>query len=796
MAADQYTELIKLGPFLGIDVGTAEPYVTPGFGVDAINVNCARMKGALMPERGRTQIANFSPQLASINVVVSCIGAANTPYFLVQGFNASNVLTTLLMNASTGAITTVSGALQFTQAVQYGQVIYTNGGQRFFIAADITKMYYWQYLPASNTNTLVFSQSNAVATTLVSGPITVGDTLTTTINGTGVTYTVVQADAAGGLNVLMQHIATAINANATVGALVTAQFVTSAFGTQNAPLIIISANNPGTAGNAITLAVSTSGGATETYTASGAHLAGANSNLGNITPGVYFYVFTQVTTMPDGSTSETSVYPAQFANPFFINIVNGGTNAITINDSGVYKFTGTNADGTTYTTNIYRQSSNQAGYFLVGNASTNAAFVDTFPDYIIAQNAMLAVHRDVPPLGTGGYPINYAFLAVHKNRVWVFATVQPAGNFGLPQVQLWYSNFARPWEFDDVNQVLLLESDVDSTDQTFGTYTSVYGNDPKGLAVVGTQLVAFKKHETWVVYGDNSPGGANPFIQRQLFTIGAVSTGSITPAVGGVFWLSEHGVYFFDGSAPQYDTKRITSYLRSVPLTVTAASVTDQAASTGFFAGLCWYLSFPTLGYTLIYDTVGGEWVGRLPYATQSAYAIDYTVSAPASNYQNLSANTGSFNEVVVARGTFLDHWLADPNLDLGNAQTCSFAGAQTDSGQSSYEKQYRYVTLLAPIQNAVAIVTLNVDNGVSPAKIYTVQFDLSGTGAQSTWQTQDRQTPRHIAAIGDGSGGILRGYLASLTVFVTGTGSTAPQVWSASVWGQIPPDRNLVMRT
>jgi site-specific DNA-cytosine methylase len=33
---------------------------------------------------------------------------------------------------------------------------------------------------------------------------------------------------------------------------------------------------------------------------------------------------------------------------------------------------------------------------------------------------------------------------------------------------------------------------------------------------------------------------------------------SITPVVGGCFWLSENGIYYFDGSAPAYDSERVT----------------------------------------------------------------------------------------------------------------------------------------------------------------------------------------------------------------------------------------------
>jgi hypothetical protein len=305
-------------------------------------------------------------------------------------------------------------------------------------------------------------------------------------------------------------------------------------------------------------------------------------------------------------------------------------------------------------------------------------------------------------------------------------------------------------------------------------YDTLYGNDPKSIASVGTVLVALKKRETWAVYGDGSDN--NPFIQRQLFNIGCVSTKSVVPAVGGVFWLSENGVYFFDGSAPQYNSEKISNHLRSIP-GLPGISPTDQTQSVGCFSDLTYWICFPTLGFSLGYFTVSGEWSGNVPYAPAYTSAMTFTPANPSS------FGGRDLNEVIAVRSdkkTEIDYWFDDPSNDLGQPQVFSYTGPLSTSKKDSWEKIYRYVTLVAPIQQGTAEVTLTVDPGSNPAKTFVATFDLS-------------KTTRQISGISDSEGNLMRGFLASLSVSVTGVaGQPAPQIWAVSAWGM--PERNLVV--
>jgi hypothetical protein len=117
----------------------------------------------------------------------------------------------------------------------------------------------------------------ARAYTTVSGPITPGDIITTTISGHAVAYTVLASDVTGGLPTLAASIAAAISASPTAG-LITQAIADAATGQIDLTAVIA-----GPLGDLITLAVSVSGGATEQYVASGALLTGGASD-GNAGP--------------------------------------------------------------------------------------------------------------------------------------------------------------------------------------------------------------------------------------------------------------------------------------------------------------------------------------------------------------------------------------------------------------------------------------------------------------------------------------------------------------------------------
>lgn len=785
MASDELQVLAQLGPFTGIDNASGDPFVPAGRGIAATNTNTYRRLNALTVERGRINLADFAAYLAQINVTAPCV--ATPPYvesvqqqdydqILIQGRNGGSALVTLLYDLTSATTRVVSNAFPFTKAVQYGQVIYTNGGQRLFLSAPdaaYPKLYAWQYSGFA---------PNATVTTSTTG--------------------------------------------------------------------------------------------------------------GQISQEVRYYVFTQVTTMPDGTVSETTPYNYPF--PLTVTTGAGSTNSVTITP-GTNQFAGTritstlvpNLDGTSFTTNIYAQSSLQAGYFLVGNASTNTAFVDTLSDAQLATGTPLLVvdnsafQRDPPPVGTfgigGGRAIqNFGDIEVHKNCMFAFAHVDgaqipavqaitwfsiygtpttgesititigghdepisfttgqtiaqvatayanqinadanvnglvlatTAGGLlivqalvaGLsgnaisvqgghsthmtitpssgtltngqdatqPQCQLWWANPGKPWEFSSDTRALLLQDPIESYSVNYPNefsfdYNSPRGDYAKSITPCGSVLLALKKREAWIVYGDGSDQA--PFSQRGAFDIGCTARRGGAKCVGGKFIVSENGLYFFDGNGPQYDEKSF----RTVNTATLPVTLNDLIHSVGVFSNMTHYLFFPTLGKGYSYNTTTGEWMGELEYAPFSEDAIYYTPSDAASPGSSLA------NRVVAVRGskpTSIDFLFADNANDLGNAQAYTWTGPETDAPGNEFKKEYRKLAVYAPVQQGTCTVVLTIDG----AAIAPFIFDLS----------QRRPLFRNLPAV-------TQGYSVQVAITVQGVlGQPAPILWKVQVWGVSPPMRKL----
>src|ERR1700689_3835851 len=128
MAVDELTPFLQLGPFLGVDNSTAQPYVAAGTAVFARNCNTYRNKHGLTPERGRVLMADFAAQFSQINVLTYLqLTALSRPALLMQGLDpAGTGLVTYVYDIIFQTLTSINEALTYTQAVQLGDVVYTN----------------------------------------------------------------------------------------------------------------------------------------------------------------------------------------------------------------------------------------------------------------------------------------------------------------------------------------------------------------------------------------------------------------------------------------------------------------------------------------------------------------------------------------------------------------------------------------------------------------------------------------------------------------------------------------------
>ena len=445
-------------------------------------------------------------------------------------------------------------------------------------------------------------------------------------------------------------------------------------------------------------------------------------------------------------------------------------------------------------------SSTQPTWFFVANVlGSGAYYLDVAPDAALVGNAQLEPQRDAPPCVPGSYGVsgsafNYGSLCIHKNRNWFYCISQTTSTNNVPEAQLWYSNLGRGWEFDQLTQVLNMQAGIvnqyaNPANNYSTTYDNPYGDDPIALGEVGSVLAALAKQEFWGVYGDDSTS----FVQRTLFNVGCQSRHSVTPAVGGLFWVSENGPYFFNGAAPEYIGAALRGLIQPNPASPPIA-VADLQNSTGSYANLIWHLSFVGLKTTYSYDIEEKIWLSALPYAPQAAGAIS-TVSAYPNTYSPTGV-LGGVNQVIAARyyngvsgpKAALDFWFNDPNNDLGTPGYVQWTTPYTHSQKPAYEKTYEFITLYVPPGTQGSATLLLIVDGKN--------YVETNPPSTATWMISDLSTnTRFIKTLGT-QGSMIRGYTAQLQLTLTGrAGYAAPVLYEVIVWGNMPEDRKLVRR-
>ncbi len=889
-------ELISVKPFLGLDQSTNELLMKPGFALDSNNVNTSIIRGAMLPERGRTELFDASSLVSSITILYPVVGPDNAPGVLFQGPGVLSGLVTGYYDYTTATITNITNANPFTQAVQFLNVVYTNGGQRFFVGQSnsggpgtATQMFSWQYpapavtyreltspgVPNPTRDGISILWLYAIAILGFNGSIQQGDVLTITMtipsDGTfSIAYTV--GMGAIGPDDTFEHlsanIASNINKYFTTGAgaayankLTATPYTNFDIAANPAPVgtvnpanaigVLLSSNAEGNIGATYTIATSMSAGSTEGFylpqqplavtqfptsglffRETGSHTGDTPVVVGNMLGGYYFYLFTRVTTMPDLSVSETSpvldaqatsfqsyppvyngnFFPAAYDDPLQVTVggaTYGSNSSVSFLNGNTaltsYQWTGTNADGSTFTTNIYRASSLQAQfqYQLVGNVNSanttpNAVrFTDTFSDLEISGNATLVLHRDPPPFVAPVRTIdhlqtyNLGFMAIHQNRIFALVAVNTpitATKNGLqyiyqqPQIQLWWSNLARGWEFDLVGQVTLLNADVVSdilnqSELVGGVsypgpdYDSAYGNMPKALCEVGTELMSVMKRENWVTWGDGTT--QNPYISKKAVNYGGLagSTG-VLGVRGGMYFVTESGdVYWYDGSTPQDRDQDIKAAIKLNSLGAGVVS-SDLAQSCLSFWNDTLYWSFPAKGYTFSYDTTSNTWMSKLPYSPASRYAIATSPWNPSTFVSGIP------NEVLASRSSapaVVDQWFSNTGGDAGtNYQLASWTTPHMDSGHDDWTKWYALVRVKAPKQQGIVTVSITIDNGDEPQQTFSRSFDLSGS--------QKSLTKKFVGVTQK-----IIGYYARMTISIQSIpGQPVPLVWGVSVYGSL----------
>lgn len=400
--------------------------------------------------------------------------------------------------------------------------------------------------------------------------------------------------------------------------------------------------------------------------------------------GTYYYLVTYANGFQESSASPPSL-GTTFTNVFAVAEVSGPA-LITLPISSDPQVTGRN---------IYRFGGTNSEIQLVGtvNDNTTTGFVDNTPDASVVGQTLVQ-HRDPPQ--------PFFSITAHKGRMWGFGYAGTAvGEASSIQgtSDLWFSNYEEPWAFNNVSQIM-----------TIGRNSG--GDVAVKLASTGSILCCLKSKSFWAVYGDTP----QDFIAMQLAPIGCGSKKSVVSAYGRLFWLSNEGaVYMFDGSNfTNISDNRTTQANSSIKAALDSFSTTDFAQATGAASDQMYLLSFPTQNITFMYDIPTGQWY-KLPWAfDRAAFDIE---------------NQNEVHASEIGSGQ-LDAWFA-AETDLGSPITSAYTSRISDSAAPQATKRYRYLQIVAPVQNAEATVSITADSTSPNAQTNTLLIDLS-TGTPS----------------------------------------------------------------
>jgi len=314
--------------------------------------------------------------------------------------------------------------------------------------------------------------------------------------------------------------------------------------------------------------------------------------------------------------------------------------------------------------NIYRLGGSLGQWRLVTTLhdNTTTTYTDTLAD-VAVDGQLLTIDRDPPP----------AFTAICEHQERIFG-------FGSPDAPstAYFSNFGEPYGFN------LATGTIPCGENSFGD-TAVQ------LASIGSVLCCHKVRSFYAIYGTTDAD----FQSIKLFDIGTVSAQSVASAYGQVWWLSNEGIYTFNGNAPtqlsdgQYQTSNIKSVLDNLDLF-------DKQSSVGFIYDRMYHLSFPTILKTYYWDIRTQQW-WRLGFSCTQAY---FDLETPGANV--IALDTQSPGSV--------DNWF-QTGTDLGNTITSYLTTRVSADPSSNATKRYRFAAVEAPSQpgqKANIIVTVN----------------------------------------------------------------------------------------
>lgn len=693
--------ILKAGPFYGVQASADPYYLEQPYGALASNVDISYRYGSFSSAMGRGLLGTLTiPSGYTFQCVAPFVSfTGDNPISVVRLFVFSAVKSGSTpiqgyFNPSTGITTTFTYCNPFTQAVQFGSALWTNGGNKVILKSDGTMLSDdWQIqVPAAlsyNIFATTVTQSGSAENATYTYAITVRRALSWTVQGSATPFSFYPD-----LDTYQES-----------SPVFTTQITTTA-GQQ--PAI----SYPSTQ----TLPVQGITNGQQQY-------YGALYRATNLNPTFQFVDY--LINLPTGTGAD--------GNPCFI-------------DTAAYS---------TIQNNAYLMTHHDPPP-IIGQVYPGAVFGNSAPNTLIQQQQQQAFTYSNPTFVAKHKNRLWAFTLYPANAIGSTPlsprlSLQPqlwCSDLGTP----WSFN-----DDPAQNQVQIIgpedtpgNNSVDNSINTNSPWEpGILEDTPMGLATTGSYLVALKSQSTWIITGD-SP---SEFIPRKAFNIGCVSSNSIVEAEGGVFWLAPQGVYFFDGGAPQYigeDVRGLIEGLSWADIQAAVGSYQDRTFYLSFpNITLCYYAPSQKW-YTRPYGATAAVFSSynqnQLIFANGSQLQI---VNANAGNDLGVpvvSQWTGQltdsespgqlkqYNYIIVRAPVQLGTVTCTLNVDAGAPTAKSFSVtfdlnsgnnahvARVPIGVKGYTAQLTIVTqtneqATAPISIREVLVTGDLSNALNPTQ-------------------------------------------------------------------------------
>lgn len=276
-------------------------------------------------------------------------------------------------------------------------------------------------------------------------------------------------------------------------------------------------------------------------------------------------------------------------------------------------------------------------YDSFGDHATTTTTSTGWPGPMARVRSLLALTEASPAIDQFIYfgqsaPQNGQAVISHLNRVWVLGGYAPHLVGGTPDYEPNTLFFSREAHLNALPTTAVAGVTAWSDEVTNLLNRIVVGKDGGGwgvgLAVVDQNLVIFKNNSLWVLYG-NSP---STFSLRQIDgNTGCIEPNSIYEADGGVYFLSQRGLEFFDG----YSVTTVSNPVREL-LEPYCRAAHNGSSSLSAVVG---NVGHDYLRLSLNFDALGNAPLNLMLHRPSGAWTIFSGASYSVWSYT--SGNTG-----------------------------------------------------------------------------------------------------------------------------------------------------------